>query len=247
MNFILRFSPLFFLFAVALPAEEYRDFIAVNNVLRLYSENYGAVGDKDNLNSVIINGLQIQNGLTYRITIHKKRPNLLRHRLEIDGITLTTTYDGQQAWLGRSERSQVRHRNLSGPGLTAVQAEARFEGPLYRSREKNDTKVSFLRKDQVADIEVLVLRVAERGAPDSLYYIDPKTAYVLQMDQLDEAGEVTFQTLYRDYRLIDGYPFAHEVENRVDGEVVSLTQIESIVVNRGILNMYFSDPTKGHD
>ena len=247
MNHILHASIIFFCLVGALPAEEYRDVMAVQSVLKLHTENYGAVGDKDNLNSIIIHGQQTQDGLTGRITTHKKRPNLMRFRLEAGGVTVTTTCDGQKAWLETRESAQVRHRDLSGRELIEVQREARFEGPLYRSLTKSKTTVSFAGKDRSGDIEVIVLRVQKSGSTDSLHYLDVKTAYVHRVDRLNEYGEVVLQTLFRDYRLVDGYPFAHEVESRVAGELVSLTKIDSIVINPGILSLFFSYPIKDHD
>lgn len=240
-------SVFIFCFAVALPAEEYRDVISAQNVLKLYSKTYGAFGEKDKLNSIIINGRQIQNGLTCQITIHKKRPDLMRYRLKAEGVTLTTTYDGKKAWLTTKAFAQTSHRVLSASELIEVQREALFDGPLFRSMEKTQTKVSYARRDQLGDTELIVLRVEERGSTDSLYYLDPATSYLLRMDRLNENGEVIFQTLYRDYKLVDGYPFAHEIENRVAGERVSLTQVDSIIVNPGILSLVFSDPSKGID
>ena len=133
---------------------------------------------------------------------------------------------------------------LRGSKLEMLKKEARFESPLYRYSEKTENNIRLQGLEMLGDIQSFVLRVEEPNDVVSLYYLNPETSNVLRIDRLNEAGEVVFQTFYRDYKKIGGYPFAHEVENRINGETVSLTRIKSISVNPGLLSFYFEKPVR---
>jgi hypothetical protein len=62
------------------------------------------------------------------------------------------------------------------------------------------------------------------------------------VDHLGADGELSIQTLYRDYREVEGFPFAFEIDTRVDGETRSLAKVKNIDVNPGILSFYFTKP-----
>jgi hypothetical protein len=68
------------------------------------------------------------------------------------------------------------------------------------------------------------------------------TAHVVRVDQLDAEGELSIQTLYRDYQEVEGFPFAFEIETRVGGETRSLAKVNKIDVNPGLLSFYFAMP-----
>jgi hypothetical protein len=60
--------------------------------------------------------------------------------------------------------------------------------------------------------------------------------------QIDSDGSDGLETSYRDYREVDGYQFAYEIENRIGDQLLSLVEIDTIKVNPGLLNFYFERP-----
>ena len=87
-----------------------------------------------------------------------------------------------------------------------------------------------------------MLEVIEYDSEASRYYLDLETAHIVRVDHLDADGELSIQTLYRDYREVEGFPFAFEIETRVNGETKSLAKVNSIDVNPGIFSVYFAKP-----
>lgn len=216
----------------------------MQQLLQRYTENYGGLRDANRLASISIEGVQIQRGERYRFHLRKKRPGMMRYQLEKGETTLTTVFNGRQAWLQVDRGGEVSVEELTGPSLETVKQEARFDSPLYRHREKSENQITLEGREQVGGTDAFVLRVEEPSARVSRYFLHPDHSQVLRIDHLNEEGELAFQTLYRDYREIDGYPFAHEVENRVNGETISLTRMHSIRVNPGLLSFYFENPGK---
>lgn len=216
--------------------------ISVQQLLQRYTENYGGVRDANRLSSVSMEGVQIQGEVEYDFHLHRKRPASMRYQLEKDDAVLTSVYNGQKGWLRVLQDGEVRVEELAGARLRMLRKEARFESPLYRHLEKPENEIKLIGRQLIDGVEVIVLRVKERGNAVSLFYLHPEKAHVQRIDRLDDKDEVVFQTLYRDYREVSGYPFAHEIENRVNGETVSLTKLETVVVNPGLLSFYFDNP-----
>ena len=87
-----------------------------------------------------------------------------------------------------------------------------------------------------------MLEVRKFRKPFVRYYLNSTSGLVLKRVQIHADGTFGLETLYRDYREIDGYQFAFEIENRISDQLVSLVRIETIEVNPGLLSFYFEKP-----
>ncbi|MFU8847415.1 MAG: hypothetical protein ACNA77_01690 [Opitutales bacterium] len=230
-------------FASVMLAQDTGDEFFVERLLQRYTERYGGLREANRLAAVSIEGVQNQAGLNYDFHLRKKRPGMLHYQLKRGAAVLTTVYDGQQAWLQIRQGDETSVEELAGEPLKVVQDEARFESPLYRHMDKPANRITLVGREQLGGLQAVVLRVEEPGQT-SLYYLHPGEALVLRVDRLNEAGEVALQTLYRDYQEVAGYPFAHHIEVRIKGETVSVTRVNSIVVNPGLLSFYFQKPSE---
>lgn len=225
-------------------AQASNDIFKLNQILRGYTETYGGFRDVNRLASVSIEGVQVQEGVEYSFDLHKKRPDSIRYQLERDNATLTSVYNGEQGWLRIRTENKISVEELFGANVEMLKKEARFESPLYRHQEKNENTISLVGRERVAEADVYILRVEEPLGVVSLYFLHPENYHILRIDRLNDREDVVFQTLYRDYREVGGYPFAHEVEIRVNGETVSLTRVDSVTVNPGLLSFYFERPVR---
>lgn len=223
-------------------AQDSADELKLNQLLERYTESYGGLRDANRLASISIEGEQIQGGVAYSFQLRKKRPDLMHYQLEKGNTTLTTIYNGRKAWLRVQRGEAVSVEELTGSQLEAVKKEARFESPLYRHLDKPENKITLEGRERVGGLRAFVLRVETSGDSSSLYYLHPEHSWVLRIDHLDEAGERASQTLYRDYREVDGYPFARKVENRTGGDTVAVTRVDSVSVNPGLMSFYFEEP-----
>jgi hypothetical protein len=211
-------------------------------ILQGFTDTYGGVLDANTLSSISIEGVQIHGDQEYRFIMRKKRPSSVRYRLEQAEGVVIAGYNGRDAWLQKIQGGQSELSELTGTQLKMIRREAEFEGPLYRHREKPENKITLEGRAQVDGADCYILKVEEPNGRLSRYYLDAYKSYVLRLDQLAEDGSVAFQTLYRNYRTVEGYPFAYEIENRIDGETVALIQVDQIQVNPGLLSFYFEVP-----
>lgn len=216
----------------------------LRRILGQYTEMYGGLRDAASLSSVIVEGKIAQDGENMRFMMHRKRPNLFRYRLSLNGNSVTSGYDGRIGWVREEMNRAVEIRRLEGAALASLEAMGRFESPLFQYDQKNDYSFKLLPQQYWEGRSVHVIEVTDFRGSVSQHFLDATRGHILRLDRLDASGAVTNQTLYRDYKTVEGFPFAYEVERRTAGETVSIAKIETISVNTGVLSFYFRQPSR---
>ncbi|HBR93275.1 MAG TPA: hypothetical protein DEA90_03835 [Opitutae bacterium] len=218
------------------------DSYALQRILQRYTEAYGGFRDADALSSLSVEGTIEQNGQSFDFLMRKKRPYSFRYRLSNEWSRVVTGYNGKEAWLRSESQGQATIRELDEEETRDLRVLARFDSPLFRALEEGDDDISFLERSTLNDRSVYVLAVEQRERGLCHYFVDVITAHVVRVDQFDLSGELQLQILYRDYREVDGFPFAHEIETRLGDERLSLAKVDEIEVNPGLLSFYFEKP-----
>ena len=218
------------------------DSITLESILNRFTRAYGGSRDADALSSLSVEGTILQNGQTFEFLMRKKRPHSMRYRLSGVSNSVITGYDGSQGWIQTKINGEMSIDLLDYEAKRSMREQARFESPLFHHFEKRDNEIELIERITLGERSVLVLKVIEYSSEVSRYYLDLETAHIVRVDQLDAEGKLIIQTLYRDYREVEGFPFAFEIETRVNGKTRSLAKVNSIDVNPGLLSFYFAKP-----
>lgn len=216
----------------------------LQRILKQYTEAYGGFIDADALTSLSVEGRIEQGRETFDFLMQKKRPYSFRYRLSSDQNTAITGYNGRDGWTRVETNGEVTIESLKGEDLYKLRDLARFESQLFRGLEKRENEIRFLKLDNLEGDAVYVLEVIAAKNSVSHYYLDTQKAYILRIDEIDEKGEIAQQTIYRYYREVGGFPFAHEVETRLGEQTLSLARVGEIHVNPGLLSFYFEKPKR---
>ncbi len=214
----------------------------VQRILERYTESLGGPRSVAALSSLSIEGSQVQGGTSYQFLMRKKRPNSIRYRLTAGETSIVCGFNGGQGWQRTKVGGAVTIEDLSTDQLSALRDEADFDSPLFRHLEKSWHQISLFGNEHLGDTYVNVLEVSKFRKPFVRYYLDSVSGLVIKRVQIHPDGTYGLETQYRDYREIEGYQFAFEVENRVGDQLVSLVRIETIEVNPGLLSFYFEKP-----
>jgi hypothetical protein len=214
----------------------------LQQILRQYTEVYGGLRDATALTSIAVEGVVEQAGQSMRFSMHRKQPNLLRYRLYSGDSSVTSGFDGRIGWIRTETNGNVEIERASGDARSSLAAQGRFESPLFQHERKNEFRYELLPVQRWEGHRLHVVAVTDPQGAVWHYFVDTQTSRVLRRDRLDASGSILSQTLYRDFQDVGGYPFAHEVEERIAGETVSLARVESISVNPGLLSFYFKEP-----
>ena len=220
------------------------DAFTLESVLQRFTKAYGGFRDADALSSLSVEGTILQNGQTFDFLMRKKRPHSMRYRLSNESNSIITGYDGSQGWVRTKINGEVSIDLLDQEARRKIRYQSRFDSPLFYHLQKRENQIELIERLTLDERSVLVLEVIEYDSEASRYYLDLETAHIVRVDHLGADGELSIQTLYRDYREVEGFPFAFEIETRVNGETKSLAKVNSIDVNPGILSFYFAKPKR---
>jgi hypothetical protein len=204
---------------------------------------YGGHGKLDKVHAYRLEGRivavqQGREGPTLRIFA---RPNRLRVELQYPDAPETRILDGTQGWRGAGGPVEA----VSGPLLDAMALQAARAGvPWILMERKDDTQV----------VEALELRgrkllglecVLEPGLTLRVY-VNPVTAHVEMSQGILERGRMrtAFETIYEDFRTVDGVLFAFREENYASGQHTGYTAIEKVEWNPKLHAADFAPPPK---
>ena len=218
------------------------DAFTLESVLQRFTKAYGGFRDADALSSLSVEGTILQNGQTFDFLMRKKRPHSMRYRLSSESNSVITGFDGSQGWIRTKNNQEVSINLLDHEARRKIRDQSRFDSPLFYHLQKRENQIELIERITLDERSVLVIEVIEYDSEASRYYLDLETAHIVRVDHLGANGELSIQTLYRDYREVEGFPFAFEIETRVNGETKSLAKVNSIDVNPGLLSIYFAKP-----
>ncbi|MEM7789838.1 MAG: hypothetical protein AAF546_00420 [Verrucomicrobiota bacterium] len=211
-------------------------------LLEKHSDLYSRAQDAQRLSSISIDGIQMQGEETFDFLIWKKRPNQFRYRLTGPNGDVVCGYDGKNGWQRTLINGVVELTDLEGEELAMIREEAFFDGPLTDFRDKPYNKYRLVENPDFRGVQSNTIEVLESNGRRTQYTLGMGTGYILKRSHINEDGEASLETVYSDYRMVDGFPFAHVIENRIDGELINRTEIKNIVTNPGILSFYFKKP-----
>jgi hypothetical protein len=171
--------------------------------LQRFTKAYGGFRDADALSSLSVEGTILQNGQTFDFLMRKKRPHSMRYRLSNDSNSIITGYDGSQGWIRTKNNQDVSIELLDQEARRKIRDQSRFDSPLFYHLQKREYQIELIERTSLDERSVLVLEVIEYDSEASRYYLDLETAHIVRVDHLGANGELSIQTLYRDYREVD--------------------------------------------
>ena len=237
----MRFYLLLAIVGVSMLGPAQADQDPVQFILQRHAASFGGERGLAALSSLRIEGTQLQDGQSLRFTMRKKRGGLHYH-LSAGESTITCGFDGRSGWQRLASGGEVQIEALSPAQLAVLREESNFSSPLLRGLDHRRLTLSLLESQNLAGNSFDVLQLSAPGRSAERYYLDADSGLLLKREQLNADGTLQLETLYRDYREVDGYPFAFEVESRLGDEQLALIRIDSIEVNPGLLSFYFDKP-----
>ncbi len=220
----------------------YADESTVRRLLVRYEESLGGIRQIDALSSISIEGVLSQGEEHYEFLLRKKRPGMIRYQLQSGTMLIFCGFDGDVGWKQIQSEEINLLEDLDESALELLKEEASFESPLIRHLEKTENHIKLIGNQVTEGVSVYVISLTDTTGRVTRYHLSSRNSQLLKRERLSDDGSVALETVYRDYREIDGYLFPHSVENRVAGETVSQIEVGKIIVNPGLLSFYFEKP-----
>jgi len=207
-------------------------------------ERYFLAGKFEKLQKVqtiILTGSIVQQDLM-PVKIVRQRPDKYYMEFDVADMTAYQVYDGQKAWITAPWSGNNAPQVLPPERSVDLKNKADMDGVLYNWKEKGH-QAEFTGTDSVEGSPAYKIRVTRRDGGIETLLIGQKDFMLLKRYYKRMAGgkEILVESWFRDYRPVEGIPFAFTVETNNGGRVNEL-QFETIELNKPIDPKIFSIP-----
>ena len=180
-------------------------------------------------------------GMESPFVIFQSRPNMLRMEGTFQGSELIQTYNGKSGWTYAPALGMEEPIELKGKELETLLNQVQFESPLWNYAE-TDAILELAEPAETGDYDHLILTTKDgvRGH----YYIHRETHLLTFIRSVQPMGgsEAEIEVQFADYKSVKGIPFAHQVVTKMNGQVVTTSQIDHVEVNKKIDPVLFEKP-----
>ena len=113
---------------------------------------------------------------------------------------------------------------------------------LIISASQGEGQILEIEGEQWAEKDSLKVRVMDAYGDTYVIFIDPQTLYPLAERKIRPNGK-TIETIFNDYRDLDGLPTPFQLTVSQENNAVSKIQIDSATINPGLLSKLFELPS----
>ena len=191
--------------------------------------------------SIRVTGTIERGGLSENFTLIKKRPNKMRITIKRGSQEIIFGVSANTVWQCiRAPEQEDQFARIEGEEAAAWVAQTRFFDWII-SANQGEGEIVGIEVKQWAGNDSLKVGVMDAYGNTYEIFIDPQTLYPLAERQTLPDGGIT-ETIYSDYRDVDGLPTPFQLAISKDSKVVSKIQLNNSALNVGLLSKLFELP-----
>jgi hypothetical protein len=166
------------------------------------------------------------------------RPGRIRTEFVFQGTTGVYVWDGSAGWRVSPLDGSLEPEPLTAEAAALSAEQADFEGPLVDWKAKGN-RIERVSGETLSGGAAHKLKVTLKSGVVRHIWVDATTGLVVRTESTRKlrGHEMTFETVYGDYRPIGGVRFAHSIDTGVRGR----PQRMRIVVDRVETNLKLDD------
>ena len=194
--------------------------------------------------SIVTTGKILQGGIEIPIKAYTKRPNKLRMEGTFQGLTFISAYDGKQGWHLNPFMGDTLPQLSTDEELDELKDQADIDGMLYNYKDKGNT----LELAGTANFEgqkVYLLKLTKPNGNVYTHYMDAENYVILKtVSKVKAKGvEQEVETLYSNYKPVEGIILPFNIENKVGGNTVAQFVFDSFAFNQDVADSLFELPS----
>ncbi|MDH7512558.1 MAG: DUF620 domain-containing protein [Clostridiales bacterium] len=181
----------------------------------------------------------VQMGITGFVTMYQKEPNMMRIDIEVMGMVITQGFDGEVAWMTNPQTGATEQ--MPENFAREIKRQALGNDALLHP-EKYGITYEFKGKEKIEEKDYLVLEQTMSDGHKTTFYLDPDThlPYKTKGTSLGQAGvEVMAETVFSDYRRVDGAVIAHSFSTQQDGQEYMRMTLAKVTFNSNLEDSFF--------
>lgn len=220
--------------------------MTVDEILAKHYEALGGVENLKRVRSAVFEGnMTMGEGVEAPFTMTFLRPMKARLEFTMQGMTGIQAFDGERAWMVMPFLGKEGPEEMADDQAANMKEQADFDGPLVDWRDKGH-QVELVGLEKVDGTEAYKLKVGLAGGEVRYHFLDARSFLTVKQEGKTEVqgNQIEFETIFGDYKKVDGLNFAHSIESKPkgapNGQVIT---IESIELNAEVKPELFAMPT----
>jgi hypothetical protein len=209
---------------------------------RYFEEGLGGRENFNRLESLLIEGTIRADDVSRPFRVFKKKPDLFRIRIGLPGRReWVMAFDGKLAWERHPDRNNGQPRIMEGDELAAFKLDSAFSSHLLYPLAPGK-KMEFIDTVPVDGKICHEIRVTFDSGWILTYFIDIRNFNEYKLLTQGPGENTPRETIFEDFRLINGTPLAHKVTTRRAGELLNTIIIDRAEANMGVMPWMFALP-----
>lgn len=224
----------------AWPAEAQQT--SLDDVLNSYYEAIGGLEAWKSLESLKATGkMTMGQGVEAPFTMVAERPGKVRIDFTFQGMTGTQAFDGSTAWMVRPFAEKTEPEEMPADLAKNIRDQADIDGPLVGYKDSGH-QLELVGLEETEGTKAYKLKLTRPSGDIEYYYLNAESYLPIKVEATRQVRgtEMQFETLFSNYKDVDGRMIAHSIESRAMGQVVTVDRFE---VNTDIPDATFAMPT----
>ena len=182
----------------------------------------------------------VQMGMNGSVTMYQKEPDKTRIDIELMGMLITQAYDGQKAWMTNPQSGSTEEMPETQAAGMRRQA---MGSDSVLNPEKWGITYALKGKEKVGDKEYILIEQTYKDGTKAVIYIDPVTYLVARAKAKTQdmtGAEVEGETVFEDYKKVDGVMVAHKMITYQGGAEFLRMTFSKVTNNSKLEDSFFS-------
>jgi hypothetical protein len=192
--------------------------------------------------TIVMNGTLVQQDLM-PVKIVRMRPDKYLMEYDVADMTAYQAYDGTNGWFTAPWTGKAAPQTATGDRATDLKNRADMDGVLYDWKAKGHS-LELAGNDTVNGLLTYKIKVTRKDGGVEFNFVDHQDFLLRKRLSYRQAGgrEITVENFYRDYRTVNGIPFAFTIETNSGGRINEI-QFDTIEPDQPLDPNTFAPPT----
>ncbi len=204
---------------------------SAQTVDEIIAKNLAAKGGVEKLKAIQTmrsTGTMSAQGQSITMTSYSKRPNMTRQEMVMAGQTIVMAFDGTTARMINPMLGPTP-MDIPAAQVEMIKDQSDIDGPLVDYKVKGNM-IELVGTEMIDGKKTLHLRISRKALPVQDLYLDGVT-YLEAKVSTTVPGSGVFETVFGDYRAVDGLMMPFSIKTVAAGMTLSEMKLEKIEVN----------------
>jgi len=217
----------------------------VDEIIAKNIEAHGGMEKMKSVKTMRMTGKMMMGpGMEAPFSMSAKRPKMSRVEFTFQGMTGIQAYDGKNGWMVMPFMGKKDPEAMPEEQSKMMDDQADIDGPLVDWKEKG-SKVELLGKEQVEGADVWKVKITKKDTTVTTVFIDAESFLEIKTEGKRKLRGTEFEgeTLFGDYKEVDGMMMAHSMESGPKGSPQRQKMVfDKIEVNLALADSLFLMP-----